>query len=135
MNIRLLPLLSVSLLVVCCASHRTVTTVPVETVRRDTVHMYSHRYDSVYLYNNVSTVHNGDTLLVRDTRVEYRYRLLRDTVRLVRRDSVPYEVRVTEYRDVPRRRGIADYAVYTVLGAVVLMFVWRWAGQFVGYNR
>lgn len=92
--------------------------------------MYSHRYDSVYLYNNVSTVHNGDTLLVRDTRVEYRYRLLHDTVRLVRRDSVPYEVRVTEYRDVPRHRGIADYVAYTVLGAAVLMLVWRWAGKY-----
>lgn len=114
--------LSASLLVAGCGTHRTaVTTVPVETVVRDTVRLSSMRYDSIFVSNDVYTDRSRDTVLVRERTIEHRYRVLRDTVRLVRRDSVPYEVRVTEYRDVPRRRSLFDYVAYAVL---VLVAVW-----------
>ncbi len=122
----LLVILSASLLVCGCGSHRTaVATVPVETVVRDTVCLSSMRYDSIFVSNDVYTDRSRDTLLIRDRRVEYRYRLLRDTVRLVRRDSVPYEVRVTEYRDVPRRHGFASVTVLSLLVIVAVILVWR----------
>ena len=79
------------------------------------------RYDSIFVSNGVYTDRSRDTVLVRERTIEHRYRVLRDTVRLVRRDSVPYEVRVTEYRDVPRRRSLFDYVAYAVL---VLVAVW-----------
>lgn len=126
----LLVILSASLLVCGCGSHRTVVaTVPVETVVRDTVRLSSMRYDSIFVTNDVYTDRSRDTLLIRDRRVEYRYRLLRDTVRLVRRDSVPYEVRVTEYRDVPRRHNLIDYAAYAVLVLVAVWVLWRCSGH------
>lgn len=113
---------SASLLTAGCGTHRTaVTTVPVGTVVRDTVRLSSIRYDSIFVSNDVFTDRSRDTLLMRERTIEHRYRVLRDTVRLVRRDSVPYEVRVTEYRDVPRHRNLLDYVAYAVL---VLVAVW-----------
>ena len=104
MRTSLFIVLSASLLVAGCGTHCTaVTTVPVETVVRDTVRLSSMRYDSIFVSNDVYTDRSRDTVLVRERTIEHRYRVLRDTVRLVRRDSVPYEVRVTEYRDIPRR--------------------------------
>ena len=43
----------------------------------------------------VRDVHT-DTLFIQDRTVEYRYRLLRDTVFRTRVDSIPYEVTVVE---------------------------------------
>lgn len=117
---------SASLLTVGCGSHRTaVTTVPVETVVRDTVRLSSMRYDSIFICKDAYTDRSRDTLLMRERTIEHRYRLLRDTVRLVRRDSVPYEVRVTEYRDVPRRSSLMDYVAYAVLALVAAWVLWR----------
>lgn len=118
--------LSASLLVAGCGTHRTaVTTVPVETVVRDTVRLSSMRYDSIFVSNDVYTDRSRDTVLVRERTIEHRYRVLRDTVRLVRRDSLPYEVRVTEYRDVPRRRSLMDYVAYAVLALVAAWVLLR----------
>lgn len=115
-----------SLLAAGCGSHRTaVTAVPVETVVRDTVSLSSMRYDSIFVSNDVYTDRSRDTVLVRERTIEHRYRVLRDTVRLVRRDSLPYEVRVTEYRDVPRRRSLMDYVAYAVLALVAVWVLWR----------
>lgn len=126
MRTSLFIVLSASLLVAGCGTHRTsVTTVPVETVVRDTVQLSSMRYDSIFVSNDVYTDRSRDTVLVRERTIEHRYRVLRDTVRLVRRDSVPYEVRVTEYRDVPRRRSLMDYVAYAVLALVAAWVLWR----------
>lgn len=126
MRTSLFIILSASLPVAGCGTHRTaVPAVPVETVVRDTVCLSSMHYDSIFVSNDVFTDRSRDTILMRERTVEYRYRLLRDTVRLVRRDSVPYEVRVTEYRDIPRRRKFIGYAAYAVLALVAVWMLWR----------
>ena len=55
---------------------------------------------------------------------EYRYRLLRDTLHIVERDSVPYEVVRTETREVERPLSwfdkIARAVFWIVTGAVVI---------------
>ena len=55
---------------------------------------------------------------------EYRYKLLRDTVRMVVRDSIPYEVVRTETREVERPLSwfdkLARAVFWLVMGAVVL---------------
>ena len=79
-------------LLAACASPRRVRTVPVERVLKDTVVVRSEQVDSIYV--RAERLH--DTLLLSERTTEYRYRLLRDTVRLVQRDSIPYEVRVVQ---------------------------------------
>lgn len=71
----------------------------VERITRDTVYIHNQRLDSVYIYQDRLIDRTHDTLQVRETRMEYRYRLLRDTLLRVERDSIPYEVVV--YREHP----------------------------------
>lgn len=57
-------------------------------------------YDSIYIYRNRYMDRSKDTVYFKETEIEYRYQLLRDTVRIIRRDSIPYEVTVTEVKEV-----------------------------------
>lgn len=123
MNYRLI--LFFLVLLSSCGSHRHVSTVPFETIVRDTVRMLSMRYDSVFISKDTYTDRSRDTLLVRERTIEHRYRVFRDTLRIVRRDSVPYEVRVTEYRDAPCRHGFPSVTVLSLLVIVAVILVWR----------
>lgn len=102
---------------------------PVRTVR-DSFTASDVRYDSIYIRNDRLQDRTGDTVYVHDLNVEYRYRLLHDTVRIVRRDSIPYPVRVTELREVPRRRGAFDYASYCCLAVVAGTALYRLVVRF-----
>lgn len=81
-----------------CGASKHVTQL-VEHVQKDTVYLNSKQYDSIYIYQDrVSEHHLGtlppvdskgqylnqsmrtDTLYVKDVSIEYRYKLLRDTV-------------------------------------------------------
>lgn len=90
--ITLLPLA----LLAACASPRRVRTVPIERVTKDTVVVRYEQVDSIYVRQERTAERLHDTLLLSERTTEYRYRLLRDTVRLVQRDSIPYEVRIEQ---------------------------------------
>ena len=57
-------------------------------------------YDSIYIYRDRYMDRSKDTVYFKETKIEYRYQLLRDTVRIIRRDSIPYEVTITEVKEV-----------------------------------
>lgn len=96
-----------------CSSTRHVTQL-VRDVRTDTIYLNRQQYDSIYIYQerNVfplpDSIHlpfngeDGRGLFIKDVCVEYRYKLLRDTVRIVQRDSIPYEVTITETKEITR---------------------------------
>ena len=77
-----------------CAIHRPLQVA--EHVTRDTVYINKLHYDSIYVSRDHFTDRTRDTVYLRDVSVEYRYKLLRDTVFKVQHDSIPYEVRVVE---------------------------------------
>lgn len=107
---------------VCCSCGSTkVATQVVERVSKDTVYLSNIQYDSIYIYqDHVSEHHIGtlpptmsdgkylnspmrtDTLFIKDKSIEYRYKLLKDTIRVVERDSIPYEVTITEVKEIQR---------------------------------
>lgn len=105
-------IVSFILLVCCsCGSTKQVTQL-VEHVQKDTIYLSNIQYDSIYITRekereyrkalpNLETL-VPDTLFIRDVSVEYRYKLLRDTVRIVQRDSIPYEVTITEIKEIKR---------------------------------
>ena len=68
----------------------------IREVRTDTLYLSSQHYDSIYVSRDHFTDRTRDTVYLRDVSVEYRYKLLRDTVFKVQHDSIPYEVRVVE---------------------------------------
>lgn len=96
------------LLLTSCSSMRRVQTIPVETIKEltriDTIYINNVQYDSIYISQDRYIDRTKDTILIRQHDVEFRYKLLRDTIERikleVRHDSIPYEVRITEIKDV-----------------------------------
>lgn len=134
-----------------CGASKHVTQL-VEHVQKDTVYLNSKQYDSIYIYQDrVSehrigtlppTISSGqyldmpmrtDTLFIKDKSIEYRYKLLRDTIKVVQRDSIPYEVTITETKEITRPLTWFDhvcrFTFYFLLG-VILCFIYYRIGVF-----
>lgn len=81
------------LLFVIC-SCRTVKYVPVETVKVDTTYINKLQRDSIYMLDSVYVKEKGDTVLIEKYKYLYRDKLVRDTLYMVKTDSiqVPYPV-------------------------------------------
>ena len=113
-----------------CASHRPLQVA--EHVTRDTLYLSNVQYDSIYIFQErTSDYHMNplnplkpsetDTVFIKDVAVEFRYRLLRDTIYKTRIDSIPYEVRVVETHEV---RHIPLYAkLLSWIGTLALLLL------------
>lgn len=84
-----------------CATPRH-TTQLVKEIRADTVYLSNVQYDSIYIMKDRLTDRSRDTIYIKDVSIEYRYKLLRDTVKVIQRDSIPYQVTVTEVKEITR---------------------------------
>ena len=76
----------------------------IREVRTDTLYLSSQHYDSIYVYQDRLLDRSRDTVYVKDSILEYRYRLLRDTVYKTHIDTIPVirEVEVVrEVRHIP----------------------------------
>ena len=73
-----------------------------ERIQRDTVYLHQVRYDSIFVSQERYVDRSHDTLYVQERNVEYRYRLLRDTLRIHQVDSVPVIREVEVVREVVR---------------------------------
>ena len=103
-----------------------------EHVTRDTLYLSNVQYDSIYIFQErTSDYHMNplnplkpsetDTVFIKDVAVEFRYRLLRDTIYKTRIDTIPYEVRVVETQVV---RHIPWYAkLLSWIGTLALLFL------------
>ena len=72
----------------------------VERIQRDTVYLHQVQYDSVFISQERYVDRSRDTLYIQERSVEYRYRLLRDTLRIHQVDSVPVIREVEVVREV-----------------------------------
>ena len=107
----LLALLS-ALVLTGCATRRQLQVV--DRITHDTLYQSNVHYDSIYVSQDKYIDRSRDTLLIKDKTVEYRYRLLRDTVYKTRIDSIPFIHEVEVIREVPRDRNWIDYLCYTI---------------------
>lgn len=110
-----------ALLFIGCGAQKTVTQL-VENIRTDTVYINRQQYDSIYIFQErTSDYHRGviipnpsdvqplpDTIYIKDKSIEYRYRMLHDTLKVTERDSIPYEVTITEVKEITRPRTWFD---------------------------
>lgn len=101
-----------------------------EHVQNDTVYLSNVQYDSIYIDRSSDTDRTRDTITVTRTLTEYRYKLLRDTVRIVQRDSIPYEVRITEMKEVRKPPNIFDDLCYLSFGILIGIIGWKLYGLF-----
>lgn len=137
-------ILSFTLLVCCSCGSTKAATQLVRDVRVDTVYLSNVQYDSIYIYqDHVSEHHLGtlpvtdssgkylntpirtDTLYIKDKSIEYRYKQLKDTIRVVERDSIPYQVTITETKEIQRPLTWYDHLSRAILwlniGFVILL--------------
>ena len=69
-------------------------------VSSDSTFIQQMHYDSIYIYHDRYLDRSKDTVYLKETEIEYRYKFLRDTIRIIRQDSIPYEVTITEVKEV-----------------------------------
>ena len=101
----------------------------IREVRTDTLYLSSQHYDSIYVSRDLFTDRSRDTVYIKDSILEYRYKLLRDTVYQTRVDSIPILREVEVVREVPRKRNWIDYLCYTItaiLSCLLLIRVLRY---------
>ena len=94
-------ILIVACTLIGCATPKHVSQI-VRDVHTDTLYLNKIQYDSIYIYQDRLLDRSKDTVYLKDVSVEYRYKLLRDTVRVIQRDSIPYEVTITEVKEITR---------------------------------
>lgn len=115
--------LLLSILLSCCGTGRTATQL-VQHTTRDTLYLSTLQYDSIYILKDKLIDRATDTVFVKDVSVEYRYRLLRDTVRVVQQDSIPYEVTVVKTKEIKRPLTFYDKlcrcSFFLLLGWILL---------------
>ena len=120
----LLALLS-ALVLTGCATRRQLQVV--ERTSVDTVYLSNVQYDSIYIFQDRQLYRSRDTVYLRDVSVEYRYRHLRDTIYKVQHDSIPYQVTVTEVKEITRPLSLFDhlthFTFWLVVGALLLLII------------
>ena len=119
----LLALLS-ALVLTGCATRRQLQVV--ERTSVDTVYLSNVQYDSIYIFQDRQLDRSRDTVYLRDVSLEYRYKLLRDTIYKVQHDSIPYEVRIVETKEIARPLTFFDRlcraCFYLLSGALLVLF-------------
>lgn len=142
----LIGILSLTCFVCCsCGTTRQVTQL-VEHTSVDTVYLSNVQYDSIYIYkDHVSEHHLGkvdpvtnlekdilkpirtDTLYIKDVSIEYRYKMLRDTIYKTQVDSIPYQVTVTEIKEIIRPLTWFDHLTracfWVIMGAISIYLI------------
>lgn len=114
--------LTLSMSMVSCS---TTKTIPIETLRHDTLYINKEKYDSIYIDNTHLIDRGGDTVYIKDKLIEYRFWLLRDTIRIVRIDSIPYEVKIIETKEVRKPPNLFDYLCYLSFGIILGLIGWK----------
>ena len=128
--ITLLIILMIALMgLMSCSTHRVVE--QVKEMHKDTVYVTSLQYDSIYIYNDKTLDRIKDTVYLRELSTEYRYKLLRDTLRIIESDTIyiPYGVKVADNgKDksfLPRFSELAKAAFLVVTAALALWVALR----------
>lgn len=120
----LLALLS-ALVLTGCATRRQLQVV--DRITHDTLYLSNVQYDSIYIFQNRQLDRSRDTVYLRDVSIEYRYRHLRDTIYKVQHDSIPYQVTVTEVKEITRPLSLFDhlthFTFWLVVGALLLLII------------
>ena len=73
----------------CKTTSNTTAIVPVHSATHDTILLSKVKYDSIYIDRLQRIERKADTVFYDRVKIEFRYRLLRDTVYKTRTDTVP----------------------------------------------
>lgn len=115
-------LLSASLLNSCTVTRY----IPVESVRVDSVYSTLVKRDSIYERDSVFVAVKADTVFLSKVHYRYRDRIVRDTVRVLRCDTVTRVVEVEKELSFWQKKkiGLAEFVLW-LLPLVILYIVCR----------
>lgn len=124
------------LTVYSCSAPRHVSQL-VRDIHKDTVYLSNTQYDSIYIVKDRFQDRTKDTVYLKDVSIEYRYKMIHDTVKVVQRDSIPYEVTVVQTKEIVRPLTAYDkasrFCFWLVIAAVVVIvsrFVFKLKSHF-----
>ena len=112
--------LTLSMSISSCSTHRHTAEVVTHTAR-DTLYISQTAYDSIFIDRWQSSYQKADTVYLEQIRREYKYQLLRDTIRTARIDSIPVIKEVEVVREVTRLPWWSK--ALSTLGLVFLMIM------------
>ena len=95
----LLVILGVAMLILCSlclVSCKAQQPQVIEKVVTNTEYIDRHHYDSIFNDRIVYVDRGSDTIKTFEKIVEYRYKVLTDSIEVLKVDSIPYEVQVVE---------------------------------------
>ena len=108
----------VSFVMAGCASTRHLPQT-VERTTHDTLYQNSLQYDSIYIDNRTYTYREADTVYREKIRYEYKYKYLRDTVRIHKVDSIPEIMKVETVKEVQTTPWYSKFLA--CLGIILLL--------------
>ena len=124
-SVSLFSVLFLVLILSSCTSYRKVAVAEHST--HDTLYLNKVMYDSIYVDNRQVIDRTKDTILIREILREYKYQFLKDTVRVVRVDSIPVirEVQVTKtVKTVPGfYKACLWFSVIVIVIAIVYILI------------
>lgn len=114
-------LLMATLWLICSCS--TVKYVPVENTNSDSIYIYQLERDSIFVKDSVFVQTVADT--VYHTRVQWRFRdrVVRDTVRVVKRDTTTV-VRLVEKNLTKWQQAKMSVGGYAIVCSAILVAIW-----------
>lgn len=113
--------LTVAMLVTCSCS--TVKYVPVEIVKNDSIYIAQVEHDSIYVKDSIYIKESADTVWVNRVQWKYRDRVVRDTVRIARCDTISRVVEV-EKRLTSWQKTKMSAGGYAIVCSAILVAIW-----------
>lgn len=97
----------------------------VEKIVTETEYVDRWRVDSVYV-DNIKYIDRGsDTIKVIETKTEYRYKVITDSIEVIKIDSIPYAVKVIKEVNVltPLQKTLMCIGLFAMI-ALLIWAVW-----------
>ena len=116
------------LILTSCGSTKSLHSAPYTLIQRDTCYTCTLQYDSIYISTDKYVDRSKDAVLIQQHDVEYRYKLLHDTIKEVRIDSIPViqEVEITKaVRHIPTFYKCCTATLITMVIVILLYLVLR----------
>lgn len=112
----------------CKTTSNTTAIVPVHSATHDTIFLKKVKYDSIYIDRWQRIERKADTVFCDRVKIEFRYRLLRDTVYKTRTDTIPVVKQVPVIRKErytpPLTKFLASLGIIA-LGAISIFILFK----------
>ena len=107
----------------CKTTSNTTAIVPVHSATHDTIFLSKVKYDSIYIDRWQRIERKADTVFYDRVKIEFRYRLLRDTVYKTRTDTIPVVKQVPVIRKERYTPPFTKFLGIIALGASVIVLL------------